>query len=428
VVGVFRFDGDAVAGEESLFAFQVDPTGATAFSAATDLDELDAGSGSPGTPYSVLNSGYAFNAVINRTGEWILVPWRQNQVPASAIAAMWVHVIQAPRSEPPPALNTVVSGALRVDQGGVGGTAVTDFTVQAETGYGGIQSDRNTIALAWEQSSGAGLDTLRFNTFGVTLGTPPTISGGSEGRVDFNPGSLIMSTVTVLDGGGAGGTPGAPILYYVRNSRASAPSSFRAYQYRSGAGEIEVGSLSDLTAGTYHPREALKVTAFTTPRNVDVAALLDWAGRTHHVVVTEYRHHVNSGSTALRHRIFDKDSEAPAGADRFSPVADGVTPPTELDTGVDLDATWIGSCQDDETVGVFFQQGNHVWYMEYSGLTGAWSASPILVDDRWPDPATLPGLLLPHTAGDPDDLHGAVIFWRKNLSSTTDRLFIRVRY
>ncbi|MHC4601515.1 MAG: hypothetical protein ACYS47_21180, partial [Planctomycetota bacterium] len=427
VVGVFRFTGDAVAAEVSLFAFQYDPTGAVPFSAANDVAELDAGTGGVGNPYSVWASSFGSNAVMNRTGEWILVPWRQDQASTIPVAALWMNVIQTPRIASPPALGLAVSGAVRVDQA-LGGQAVTDFTVQAETGFGGFQSDRDRIGLAWAQSSGAGLDTLRFNTASVTLGSPPAAAIGSEGSVDFNLGTLSIPTVTVLDGGGLGGTPGAPILYYVRDARSSAPTSVRAYQYRSGAGEIEVGSLAGGIGGTYHPREAQQVRALSTPRNDDVVNHPDWAGLAHHVFVTEFRFLDSAGSIALRHRIFDKNSTAIGGADRFTPVADGVTPPATVDTGVDVGPIWLGTAQAGETVGLFFEQGDHVWYNEFDAASRSWLANPALVDDRRPEPATFPGLLLPFDRDDPDDLHGAAVYWRKSFSSTTSRLFIRARY
>jgi hypothetical protein len=327
-------------------------------------------------------------------------------------------------------LNGAVSGPFQVDQGTIGSQPVTDFTVQAETGYGGFQSNRNVLTLAWEQASVVGVDTLNYDTVVVTPGSPPVAApGGAPGTVDFNPAGLSLPAVTVLDGGGAGGTAGSPILYFVRDARASAPTSVRAYQERPGvATPLELGSLTGPTGGTYHPSEALQIRALTTPRNADVVNHPDWAGRFHHVFITEYRHLDSAGSTALRHRVFDKDSMAVAGGDRFTPAADGATPPSTVDAGFDLSPIWLGTAQDADTVGLFFVQGDHLRYNEFSSATSGWMAAPATIDDRWPEPVLFPGILRPYLRDDPDDLHETVGFWGNNFGSATDRFFIRARY
>ncbi len=429
VLGVFECTGGTM-GENSLYAFQVDPTdAASAFSETTDRVELDAGTGTTSL-FDVLPGSAEDAVVMNRTGEWVLVVWIQNQAEDTAVPALWVNVIQTPRTDTPPDLGDAVTGAYRVDQApGSGPPVEEDFTVQRELGFGGVQSDRNVVNLAWQQDETGSVDTLRFNSITVTLGSPPSAVRGSEGSVDFNDTGLVMKEVHLMDGGGSGGTPGAPLLYYIRDARSSAPASRRLYQYRSGAGEMEIGSLAGTTAGTWHPRQAWDgLRVITTPRNADVTGRPDDAGRYHHVFVREYRY-LDRGELALRHRRFDKHSTA-AWGERFLPPADGATAPAEIDTGVDLTATRLGDAVDGDRVGVFFHQGEHIWYNEFDPGRAAWRSDPALVDDVFPEAVQLRGLLLPFLKDDPDDLEGTAVYWTKDFSTGTPvhRMFLRLKY
>ncbi|MHC5036881.1 MAG: hypothetical protein ACYTHM_06180 [Planctomycetota bacterium] len=430
VVGVFEFTGGAMAGETSLYAFQIDPANPSApFAPAADRVALDAGTGSTG-PYSVLSGSASGHVKINRTGEWILVPWLQDQQESTPVQSLWVNVIQTPRDASPAPIASAVSGAVRVDQGGPGGPGVPAFQSQAEVGFGGFQSNRFMVNLAWQEDAAAGIDTLRFSSLTVTPGLPPTVARGSEGNIDFNDGTLVMSTVILADGGGVGGTPGAPILYYIRDARTSLPASLRAYQFRPGVGETEVGTLAGGPGGIYQLCEATQIRLLTTPRITDTVALPDWAGYLHHIFITEFRYLDSQGSQALRYRLYDKTSVATGAGDRFTPVADGVTPPLTLDAGMDQTPMWLGAGVDGDTVGIFFSQGDHIWYNEFSGVSRTWLPALALIDDRWPEPAVFPGVLFPYSTTTANDLHGAAVFWGKNFSGAglVNRLFIRVRY
>jgi hypothetical protein len=439
IVGVFQDIGSAYLNEMSIFAFQFQNQNLAApFTLANDSIEVDAGSGSGGIPYDV-DPLFPFSTFINRTGTWIGVIWLQAASPPPSIpmSVVFGNAIQTTRSGSALPFASTTAGALRVDTSTSGAPAMGTL-LQQEIGYKGIQSDPNTVSLAYRLDDVSGNDTLRLNKVIFSPGTPPLFNRGTETIVHFPIGTLDLSKVVVAEGGGGTGAAGDAVLYYVKDVATVAPSSFRAIQNRGGT-ELTIGSLQG-AAGSYEAREAVSVSVITTPANEDITGTPAWTGTQQHVFLTEYRYLDSAGSTALRHRVLDLTAGG-TDADNFNPVVDGTAPPADLDTGQDTSVSELRLLADGSRVGAFFVQGGHLWYNEWSGAV--WyartteSPGPQLVDDLNPALVNLVTgppdyynwkLYESSLRGSPPGLFGSQVLYAKVIDPGGSlRLFIRMR-
>lgn len=471
LIGAIKVERTGFTTNRSVFAFQVDPaTGG--FNASNDRLEIDADTTNSGANPQVVTDD-SIKTVLNRTGEWILVRWVQPRVAGgTARRALWVLGIQTTRSGTAPALNTRTTsgGATRLDAGSTTTDEIaldsnSDPIVKEQSGvaYGcdGYQSDRYTQHLIWQQDvTASGEDRVRTRRITFTpstgAGNPNGFTFGTEDFIDFLDTELANTqsgaspggwgSVQGLDGGGAGGNAGDMLLYYVRNTGSASVPVYRAFQRRqSGASwsAFEIGSLNSGVVSS--SKQALWMLVAQTPGSNDLTGSPNHAGVCHHIFIGETREADTApavGSTAIRHRYYDKTSTDATQANRFTPKVAASTPPVTIDPDVPGDAsvlfTYLGRIPipamgaEGQLGGVFLSHGNHCWYNEWNPTSRTWYTSggapaPELIDHE--SSAALMGALVgqPYSAAQPcSTLHKTIVFWNK-LDVGSNRWYVRVR-
>ncbi len=461
LLGLFDIAGLGNSANRDLFAFQCSPSAGT-FTPATDRVEVDSDPANTGAQPVTLGSAQPVAlCALNRTSEWIFASWLQ---PRAATAgndgmALWCRAIQTTRSGAPPALGTRVSGtaAQQVDAVATGGTSSPDqvflWKLQSDIvpGSQGIQSDRYSLHVIWKQDvTASGEDRLRTRkaAFVPSAGSGnPTLTLGTERIEDFRDGELGnngtpgspggFGTVMGLDGGGLGGTAGELVLYFVRNatpSGSTAPDSFRAYQKIGGGTPRAVGSL---VSGSGSGKQCFNLVGGGLPHDAAVQSRPDWAGNAHHLLLHEIREDnpgSGLGTRTLRHRMYDKDSTAPAIEDRFVPAVSATSLPAQMDRPIgghaDLSGAEPGLAGG--AAGLFFTQGDHLWYNQWDPVARRWYVSggdpdPQIVDHEGDAPLQAVVGSSQRPVADPSQsLSRLTAFWMKSPYGTP-RWYARVR-
>ncbi|MCI0341189.1 MAG: hypothetical protein L0216_08550 [Planctomycetales bacterium] len=461
LMGVLECRGLTAAANTDIYAVQFFPATGT-FSASNDRVEIDGSIGAVGGQPAVQNT---LSVVLNRTGEWALASWIQARSTTAAGNGLWCRGLQTTRTGTAPAINTRITGSStgpghQVDSITTGGATSTDqvqrLKFQEDVGYraSGVQSDRYSVHVLWQQdeSSGPTLDRVRTRkvTFAPSTGAsnPSAPTFGTEDALpdflntELNNGGTVASPggwpeITGTDGGGAGGTAGDLITYYVRNITpvaSSNPASYRAFQRRAGTSR-EIGSL---IGGSGSAKECFGLEVTTTPTNPDILFSPNWAGTTQHLFFGEVRddNPLTAGNniTANRHRFYNKDSTDGTIENRFTPVVSSTIPPVLVDRDVSQSSAWAPlATQAGSVVGLYQYQGGHFWYNQFDPLTGLWMRSggasdPQLVDHESDTVLGGFGIGFPFPVNDPTlTLNKFMIFWVKSPGGTYSRWFVRVR-
>jgi hypothetical protein len=409
VVAIFEADAAVLPPEKTIHAVQLHvATPASAFT-GTDLVTLSTPTGFPGTP----GFDSQLRTTLNRTGTYVAAFWIQEPNPAIVVPTLHAAAVQTTRTGTAPLMTNAVSTAVHVD-GATGLYPVDFYTVQQEVAYRGVQSDQNVITVGYRHDAGISTDTFRIRKMTFAAATPPTFTPGTETVIAFPDGTLAEGDVVVAEGGSVGATGGDVMVYFIRDAAFAPAESRRACMIRPGsATALEIGSLTG-TVGTYSPRETVSLVVRTLPPNEDITANPEWAGRSQHVFLTEYRYLDSAGSLALRHRVYDMTTGAPD-ATAFTPVA--TVSPTDIDVVQDQDAVIVGILTSGETVGLTFEQAGHVWYNEFNGTQWYPIPGPELVDHLEPALVTRTFLFANPTALQPGGLLRSAVFFEKTIDA-----------
>ncbi len=430
-------------------------------SGSVQVSEIDANTGNS-TP---LNAAL-LSAEINRTSEVIFAGWLQPFDDSNHSVSLFMQAIQTTGTGRTIA-NSVLSAPVRMN---------SDY--QSASGYAdvldrGFPSDmmgpltftsdylRLNATFIQEPDTPSDTDNLSLHTAyikvtpGASISTPPAATGGSSSDQivwtndrdhPFWNGSDFK--YSCLDSG----TNGLPIVYFVGDGdgapldeTAGDPSESRLFVWDGrmpapAAMEIS-GDCADSGIITFGYSNSRQVLGF----GVQSAPFSGYAGpgtennppAYHHIMFLEERD-IPGSWAALRHRCLDLNSTAPQIQQKFFPPLTLQPFTVSLDEASNCDPGLGGGDAPaparGNTIGMYFQQGGHLYYNEYTpGASSDWllengSPAPRRMDDEseedvvWAQGYILP----PFVLGTWDFLTGSAVFYAKTINQE-DRLFVRIK-